>query len=582
MKDWRIHFVILLILFLGAAIVGRMFYLQITKGGYYAALAKGQQVDYVDAEPPRGNIFFQDKFNENKVFLAATNKEWPLLYVVPNEVINPRAVASQLVPFLISGTSSSSGSESSSSSNSKFSNREEDLFNRFNDREDPYEFVARKLTEEKVEEIMSLELEGVYTKGEKLRHYSAGPLSSHVLGFVGYRGNERVGQYGIEGYYDDLLRGKTEVSEVSFLPRFGGFNASAPRGKDLVLSIDYNIQFMLEDKLRAVKERLAAESASAVVVDPKTGEILALGMTESFDPGNYSQVETIDIYLNDITQKIFEPGSIFKPFTAAVALNEGKILPNTTYVDKGLIRVGGYTIRNSNNKIYGIQTMTNVLELSLNTGAVYMEESVGHKKFRDYMQRFGFGEITEIDLQGEVRGDIRNILTTSRDINFATASFGQGIAVTSIQLVKAFSALANGGKMVKPHIVKEIIDVNGKRTSVETEIVGTPISSRTAAQITAMLASVVENGYGKKAGVKGYKVAGKTGTAQVPKENGRGYSEKTIHSFIGFAPAYDPRFVALVKVDDPQGIIFSADSVAPLFSEIAEYILNYYEIPPDS
>jgi cell division protein FtsI (penicillin-binding protein 3)/stage V sporulation protein D (sporulation-specific penicillin-binding protein) len=215
--------------------------------------------------------------------------------------------------------------------------------------------------------------------------------------------------------------------------------------------------------------------------------------------------------------------------------------------------------------------MTNVLELSLNTGAVFMEQTVGHDKFREYVKKFGFGERTGVDLQGEVLGDIRNITDTSRDINFATASFGQGIAVTPIQIVAAFSAFANGGKMVNPHVNK----------GVKTEIIGEPISPKTAALVTNMLVSAVENGYGKKARVLGYKVAGKSGTAQVPNEEKGGYLEdKTIHSFIGFAPAYDPRFIALVKLDNPKGINFSSDSIAPLFSEIAEYILNYYEIPP--
>lgn len=202
--------------------------------------------------------------------------------------------------------------------------------------------------------------------------------------------------------------------------------------------------------------------------------------------------------------------------------------------------------------------------------------------FRSYIRLFGFDKKTGADLQGEVGGDIQNILYTSRDINFATASFGQGIAITPIQLITAFSAFANGGEVMRPHVVEKIIDKDSVEKIVEPELIANPISAKTAAQITAMLVSVVENGWGEKAGVPGYKVAGKTGTAQVPKEGGRGYSDKTIHSFIGYAPAYNPRFIALVKLDNPKGINFSADSVAPLFSEVAEYILNYYQVPPDS
>jgi len=418
---------------------------------------------------------------------------------------------------------------------------------------------------------------------KKLRYYPAEDLASHSIGFVGYRGSDRVGQYGMEGFYDDILRGKEVILETPILSTRESTSKALILGEDLISSIDYNIQFMVEGKLKRAKEYLDAEGASAIVMDPKTGEIIALATIDSFNPNKYSEVENIDIFLNDAVQKMFEPGSIFKPFTAAAAIDAGRISPTTRYTDTGAITIGKYTIRNSNRKIYGEQSMVNVLEESINTGAVFMEDSLGHDKFRKYMKKFKFGERTGIDLQGEVVGDIQNILHTSRNINFATASFGQGIAVTPIQLVAAFSSFANGGNMVKPHVLKKVVTRDGKSVSIETEILGSPISSKTAAQVTSMLVSVVENGYGKKAGVRGYKVAGKTGTAQVPKESGKGYSEdKTIHSFIGFAPAYNPRFVALIKVDNPQGINFSADSVAPLFSEIAEYILNYYEIPPDS
>ncbi len=543
MKHWRIYFAFFLVLIAGLGITVRIFYIQIVKNGYYSALARGQYVDYAEYTPPRGNIFFQDKFSalaggaEAGLYLAATNKDWPLLYAVPKEIDDPTLAASAIASILYEEEARALG--------------EKNIYQRISDKDDPYEPIARKIENGKVDAIKALELKGIYVKDENLRHYPQGDLAAHALGFVGYRGNERVGQYGVEGFYDEALRGG---------------------GKDLILSMDYNIQFMLERILKDAKDKLSAEGASAIIIDPKNGEVLALAAVNSFDPNNYSEVDNIDIFLNDVVQKIFEPGSIFKPFTAAAALNEGAVSPNTEYEDKGYVKIGAYTIRNANEKKYGAQNMTSVLDLSINTGAVFMESAIGHDKFRDYIKQFGFGERTGIDLQGEVAGDVVNLLKTSRDINFATASFGQGIAVTPIQLVTAFSAFANGGKMVKPHVRQG-----------STEILGSPISSKTAAQITSMLVSVVDNGYSKKAKVKGYKVAGKTGTAQVPKEDGRGYQEdKTIHSFVGYAPAYNPKFLALIKVDNPQGFNFASDSVAPLFSKIAEYIINYYEIPPDA
>jgi len=579
MKNQRIYLVFFLILLAGLGITARIFYIQVIKGGYYSALARGQHADYKELTPPRGDIFLQDRFNSDSgLFLAATNKDWPMLYAVPKEIEDPALTARELASVLYG---EEVGSDLSTEALRVW---EEELYQRINSEDDPYEPIAHKLDEDVASYIEALGLKGVYIKGEQMRYYPAGDLASHILGFVGYRGNERVGQYGVESFYEDILRGSKGVSQIPFLRGSAspGGDFFAP-GEDIVLSIDYNIQFMLEKILREAKENLEAEGASALVIDPKTGAVMALAVIDSFDPNNYSEVENIDIFLNGAVQKIFEPGSVFKPFTASAALNEGVITPTTKYNDTGSVTIGKYTIRNSDKESHGTQSMTNVLELSINTGVVFMERKLGHDDFRDYMKKFGFDERTGVDLAGEALGDVRNILETSRDVNFATASFGQGIAVTPIQLVAAFSAFANGGKRVMPHVVKEIISADGSRRSMDTEILGVPISSKTAAQMTAMLVSVVENGYGKKARVPGYKVAGKTGTAQVPKENGRGYHEdKSIHSFIGYAPAYDPRFLALIKLDNPQGINFSADSVAPLFSEIAEYILNYYEIPPDN
>jgi len=548
MKDWRITFVFFLIVAAALGIAGRLFYVQIHLGGYYGALARGQNTVYATGDPIRGDIFFQDNFNkESGLYLAATNKDWPLLYAVPQEIEDAHLAADRLAPIVGIDVG--------------------DIYEKLKDPQDPYEFLARRLDETQVKALEDMDILGVYIRPERLRHYPAKDLAATLLGFVGFRGQDRVGQYGLEGFYEGILHGVD--GEI--------------KGEDLILSIDYNIQFMLEKKLQEVKAALAAEGAAGVITNPRTGELIALASTESFDPNAYSQVENIDLFLNGAVQKIFEPGSIFKPFTMAAALDKGLVSPQTTYTDTGRVSIGTYTIRNSTGEKYGIQSMTNILELSLNTGAVFVQKLAGQDSFREYIERFGFGRRTGVDLQGEVAGDIQNILYTSRDINFATASFGQGIAVTPLQLVTAFSAFANGGEVLQPRVVREIVRANGTREVRKAEVLRTPISSKTAAQITSMLVSVVENGYGGKAAVVGYKVAGKTGTAQVPKKDGRGYEEdKAIHSFIGYAPAYDPRFLALIKVDNPQGINFSADSVAPLFSEIAEYILNYYEIPPDS
>lgn len=593
MSNWRIYFTSFIIVLVGAGIVARMFFLQVVKNGYYAALAQGQHAEYAEFDPPRGSIFFQDKFNfsAHKLFTAAAQKKWMMLYAVPKEIADPEIAAANLAPILAEWKKEkrkkNEGLEKSESEQLKIEQDlifkiEQDLLARLGREDDPYEPVMSKLSEEQVKIVSDLHIKGVYGQEEELRYYPGGMVGSHVLGFVGYKEGERAGQYGVEGFYDDILRGSKGTTKISLWGDKDS-GSSFRKGSDLTLSIDYNIQFMLEEKLRKAKEMLGAEGGSAIVMHPKTGEIIALAATGGFDPNEYSRVESIDIFLNDAVQKMFEPGSIFKPFTMAAALDAGVISPTTEYEDKGYVVVRDRTIKNANQKVYGKKNMTNVLELSLNTGAVFVGQRLGREKFREYLQGFGFGAYTGIDLQGEVAGDIQNLLTTSRDVNFATASFGQGLAVTPVQLITAFSAFANGGKMLKPHVVSKVGELDGgKQSKNEPEIISEPISAKTAAQITDMLISVVENGYSKKAAVRGYKVAGKSGTAQVSDKEKGGYSEKTIHSFIGFAPAYDPRFVALIKLDDPKGINFSSDSAAPIFSEVAEYILNYYEIPPDS
>jgi cell division protein FtsI/penicillin-binding protein 2 len=268
----------------------------------------------------------------------------------------------------------------------------------------------------------------------------------------------------------------------------------------------------------------------------------------------------------------------------ASAINEGKITPQTTYVDKGYVKIGGYTISNFQKQIWGECSMTKVLERSINTGAVFAEEQLGDDLFLKYLENFDFFEETGIDLQGEVFSP-NSEFKKGYEVNFATASFGQGIEMTPIQLVKAFCSIANGGRLVKPYLVEKIVNGSDDVIEVQPEISENPIITQTtASQVTAMMVSTIENGYGKKAQIPGYYIAGKTGTAQIAYsslgEKKSGYSEKTIQSFIGFAPAYNPQFLILVKFTDPKAES-AAYSVAPVFHEMAKYIIDYWQIPPD-
>lgn len=386
------------------------------------------------------------------------------------------------------------------------------------------------------------------------RLYPDGDFAGHILGFVGFKGYERVGQYGVEGYYDNKL-----------------FE------NDIVLTIDPNIQSYVESKLDALLIKWSSPHGTIIVQEPSTGAIIAMASSPSYNPNTYASYGLED-YLNPSMQEQYEPGSSFKAFTMSAAIDSGSVTPQTTYIDTGEVKINKYTIRNFDNTVEGLQTMTQVLEHSLNTGVIFAQRKTGLDKFLNYIVAFGFGQKTGVDLMGEVSGNISN-LYENHEVNFATAAFGQGVAVTSMQLINGYSAIANGGKLMQPYIVKEIIHSDGSTTPTKPKVIGNPITERSADIMKTMLVSVVDNGF--DAGrVSGYDVAGKTGTAQIPKKDGGYLEDQYIHDFVGFAPAYAPRFVVLIKMERPQGIRFASRSLSPVFADITQYLLRYLKIPP--
>ena len=463
-----------------------------------------------------------------------------------------------------------------------------DVFEKASQIDDPWIFLKEipAIDGEKIKDIA-----GVHFESYLERFYPREKMASHVLGFCN---KENKGQYGIEQYWQKELRG-VDGYRKGVKDAKGKFILPLTKiqepvdGDDLILTLDPNIQLFLEVKTKEIFEKYAPRNATIIVLAPKTGEVLGMASFPNFDPNNYEEKEDISVFKNPAILA-YEPGSIFKPFTAAMAIEEKKVTPQTTYYDSGEIKIGSHTIRNSDLKSHGTQTMTNVIELSLNTGAVFMQQQVGNDKFLDYIKKFGFGTKTGIDLSGEETGSITNILhPQSGDgaIEYANASFGQGISATPIQILTAFTAIANQGQMVKPHLVKKIIhSSDGTEEEIETEVIGQVISAETASRVTAMMVSAVKNGYGKKAEVEGYLIAGKTGTAQASwsylGENKGGYSSFFIQSFVDFAPAFDPAFIFILKMDAPtKGPQFSSDSLGPFAQEINEYLFNYLGIPPE-
>ncbi|PJE51018.1 MAG: hypothetical protein COV29_01960 [Candidatus Yanofskybacteria bacterium CG10_big_fil_rev_8_21_14_0_10_36_16] len=569
----RINLLLVIVLIASGGIVYRLFSLTVLQHSNYVKYAQKQYENSLSQLENRGNIYFLG--GEKNGYLAATNQSFTYVYSDNTQVGDPSGTAKTLADIL--------GEESG---------RIADLLSHKNKE---YVVLAEKISDEQAKKIKEEKFEGVSIGSATERFYPQGETASYVLGFVGFEGYRRVGQYGVESTYNRVLSGLEDSNEWfgnTAYSKVAGFFKSAVGGdnkeklnetekeeqsnnSDIVLTIDKDIQDFVESKLNSLLEKWQSPSGLAIVQNPNTGAILALVASPGYDPNEYDKFNLSE-FVNPVTQKLFEPGSSFKPITMAGALDKGVVEPNTTYNDTGTVTESGFTIKNFDERSHGVQTMRQVLEKSLNTGTIFAQGKLGNDDFLNYAVAFGFGQKTGIDMPGEIIGNISN-LYTGRKINFMTASFGQGIAVTPIQLINAYSAMANGGKLMKPYIVEEIINSDGTRIVTEPEILGQPIKEKTSLAIKSMLTGAVDNGF-DKARVSGYDVAGKTGTAQIS-EDGE-YGEDFIHSFVGFAPSYNPMFVVLLKIDRPKGEEFASNTLSPAFADIMKFLFNYYGVPP--
>lgn len=564
----RLQQVIVFVLFLASVLCVRMIYLQVFRHGTYEALAEAQHQLQAVIEPLRGSIFASSAVEPGTFTPLASNRTYGLAYAVPQDVEDPEKTADEVLKVL-------PGLE------------REKLIAQLKKPEDLYEELAHKLTDEERRNLNDKNLKGIYVTDERVRYYPEKNIGSHLLGFVGFKGDERVGQYGLEGALQDELAGKKGFvrADRDAAGRWIVIGTreleQAQDGSNIFLTIDETIQYTACTKLDAAVKKHGADSGSVVIMNPKTGAILAMCGSPDYDPNAYQEVKDLSVFSNPVVSGAYEPGSIFKPLTMSAAINEAQVGPQTTYTDEGVVEIGKYSIKNSDGKANGVQTMTQVLEKSLNTGAIFAMRSIRPEKFKRYVQNYGFGEKTGINLQGEVEGNVTN-LDLSGDIYPATASFGQGITVTPIQLVAAFGAMANRGTLMKPYVVQKIVTPEGQETVTKAQEVRQVIRPEVATTIGAMLVNVVENGHGTRAGVDGYWIAGKTGTAQVKQKDGVGYDpNNTIGSFAGFGPVSDPAFAMVVRIDHPRDVTFAESTAAPLFGDIAKFLLHYLQIPPD-
>lgn len=558
----RIEYTVRVLLCIAVVLMGRLFFLQIIdKSDLQAKNLSQVQVDR-KLQSPRGTIYDR---NGRPLAMSVVTKS---LYADPKMIKqSPNEIAELIAPYV-----------TMSKDNIVKSLQEDTAF----------VWLDRMMEPEKSKAVAQLikdkNLEGLNFVEESKRYYPNGNLAAQVLGFVG---TDDKGLDGLEMVLDDELKGGIQKELVATDRKGNAIFGSVlskylpDKGKSVTLTIDASIQFIAERALDKAMEDTGAKHASVIVMDPKTGEILAMANRPTYDPNHYNQ-GTEEDFKNIAVTNLYEPGSTFKPIIASAALASGKWKLDQVYNDKGAFAANGHIIRNWNGEGYGPVRLLDILKYSLNTGMAEIGTLTGADILSKYVRDYGFGSETGIELPGEGEGILYNPDDMSK-LDVATMSIGQGIAVTPLQMVRAFGALANGGAMMKPHIIKSYSNSQGDVTSTtETSVVGQPVPAETVKTIVDILEKEVSEGGGTKAMVEGYHFAGKTGTAQKLDTKHGGYLDgQYIASFIGFGPVEDPKFVVLVVIDDPQkGSYYGSQIVAPVFKDIVSQLVRYYQMSP--
>lgn len=554
-----------IVIFLSSFIlIARLFTVQVVNGSEYTMKANGQYTISSSGIFNRGNIFFTKR--DGGYISAATLKNGFVVAINPSRLKNPKEAFVLLSEFLDidSGV----------------------FFIKASKKDDPYEEIARRVPDDTANKIQELGIDGVIISKDRWRFYPGESMASHILGFVGYNGNILSGRYGLERYYDDVLSRSEEDLYVNFFAKvFSSIGDSifkkTHREGDIVTSIETSVQSFLEDKLNEISVKWDADSVGGVIINPRTGSIYAMASLPTFNPNKFNTTSGSSVFQNPIVESVFEMGSIIKPITLAIGLDSDAIKTSTEYVDNGYVLMDGRRIENFDGKARGKVSMQEILNQSLNTGAVFVMQKTGKDKFKEYVLNLGLGEETGIDLPNEVSGLIKN-LSSKRDIEYATASFGQGIAITPIATVRALSALANGGTLVTPHIGTKIDYRIGLSSDIATIDSKRVFKKETSEDITRMLVSVVDDALSNgKAKITNYSVAAKTGTAQRAKPEGGYYDDEFLHSFFGYFPAYDPEFLVFLYTVNPKNIQYASQTLTNPFMDITKFLLNYYDILPD-
>ncbi len=546
---------------IGVIVIGRLFQVSVIDHRKAMAAAKNQYSVKQTVEAKRGKIYFRD-LGGGKNFPVALNVDSFTIIADPFLLKEPLGVAQALSGPLALPT--------------------EELLPKLSDPKKRFIILKKKLTKPEAEAIEKLNLKGIDIQTVPTRSYPEGSLAAQLIGFVNSEGE---GKYGLEGFFNEDLKGYdgSLIGEKDAKRRIIVESKSAqPKdGTEIVSTIDHNVQFIVERKLKEAIEKFQADSGSIVITDVKTGAVLAMASYPNYDLNNYNTVpaDQQQRFINQAVSSAWEPGSIFKTFTLAAGMDKGLFEPSTELSLNCVEEVNGYKIHNAEDKCYPHPTIIQVLADSINLGTMWAANQLGNDNFAQYLTAFGFGEKTGIEVQPESAGKLQEVKKW-QDVNRATYSFGQGLSTTPLQIVNAYGAIANGGRLMRPYVVAKRIEADGREIVTQPKEVRQVIKPETAAKATQLLEKVVTEGHGKRAAVKGYKIAGKTGTAQVVGDDGRYAENQHIGSFAGYFPSNDPKFAMVVKLDRPKTVEFAESSAAPTFGEIAQWLLHYAKVPP--